>query len=590
MTGIVGMIAHDHRRPIAGAEVEALAAAYESLRGVGQRHAAGGATFARLIKIDTASADRPGIEQRDGSWAAATGVLLGTPSLIGADLAALDGQFALISYDRDTDSITVATDPFGMHALYLAERQDTTYISSSALALAQHLGARPSRLGLAVLLCCGMQSGPITNWEGIERLDPAIRLQFGPAGRSRTTYWQPAVDEAITRLDFRRSVDYAIDAVGETFRSSFVGRGYPWVDLTGGYDTRLLALLLRRAGVGFRTNTVGKPSYPDVIIARRIASLAGWDWTRFRVPETWPELAPPLARAALAWADGRLPAQHLAQVLWAHQQKGRVHPQHLAGGGGDVYRGKAWRQEFLRAGRSTHVNYDNLIAMVHLKIDDTSLLAPGLVDDVVAYLRTWMMAHTRQYAGALNTVQLDVLLAATRPAWDGIFGSAAGAYLCSALPFFLKPSFTTAFSIDYRYRNHHRLMRAMIERLDPRIAAIPTTSGGPAQEWRASNLHRFAPYYALIGRAAINKLSQKAWGHGLLPSPTQEDLQASEGERALLTDLALDPATMRSATLFREHALRAMLCQARQPGSNERMLGRILTVEMAMRAGDSTRT
>jgi len=270
MTGIVGVIARDRGLSAAQAEVEALAGTYEALRGTGLRHAAAAGSSAQIIKIDTASASRPGIERHHGSWAAATGVVHGAPSLIGTALAELDGQFGLISYDRDADSITVATDPLGMHTLYAAERAGKTYISSSALVLARHLGAPPSRLGLAVLLCCGTQYGPITNWEGIERLGPATCLRFDAAGMHRSTYWRLEVDEAVARLGFGQAVDHAIEVLSATFGHYFAGQVGMWADLTGGYDTRLLTLLLHRAGCPSTPTRSARPERPTS------ATGAGW--------------------------------------------------------------------------------------------------------------------------------------------------------------------------------------------------------------------------------------------------------------------------------------------------------------------------
>lgn len=585
MTGMVAVIAHDRRRMVGDGEIDALATIYEGLRGPGRRHLARAGTYARVAKIDGPSAARPGIEYRDGDWVAATGMAYPHASLLGADLLALDGQFALIAYDRRADRVVVISDPFGMHALYMAERSGKTYISTSALTLARYLGAGTSRLGLSVFLRCGLQFGPITNWEGIERVEPATCLTFSADGRACTVYRQLAVDEHVARLRFPRAVDHAIDVLTELFRSRFAGGARLWADLTGGYDTRLLTLVLHRAGVDFRANTVGEPHNADVRIARRIARTAGWDWARFRVPEAWDALAPAMAQPALAWADGRLPAPQLAGVLWQHERKAHTHQTLLAGGGADVYRGFSWRQEFLDAGRSTIVNYDNLIRMNFFDIGDLAMLAAPETDGVYDYLRARMELRTRPYAALLNTTQLDVLLAYKRPNWDGIYGSAAMASLRFESPFFFTDAYQTAFSIWYGYRNHHRLMRAMIERLDPAVAAIPTTSGGPAERMRPGNLYRFAPYYAKIARAAATKLTLKALGRGLFAAAAVEDPRLVAGRGALARHLDLSPDTLLSASLYRAPALAAFLRRASSPDFAEgTLLERLITVEMIMRA------
>ena len=79
----------------------------------------------------------------------------------------LDGQFAGVRHDADAGSVEVFSDPFGMQALYTAVRDERTYISTSAAALARHLAAAPDELGIRVFLRSGYQIGPATHWTGV---------------------------------------------------------------------------------------------------------------------------------------------------------------------------------------------------------------------------------------------------------------------------------------------------------------------------------------------------------------------------------------------------------------------------------------
>ena len=75
MTGLVAVIAHDHRSAVAEAEIAALAAIYTSLLGAGVCHAAGVEPYARLIKIDSPDADQTGIQVDANGWAAVAGTV-----------------------------------------------------------------------------------------------------------------------------------------------------------------------------------------------------------------------------------------------------------------------------------------------------------------------------------------------------------------------------------------------------------------------------------------------------------------------------------------------------------------------------------
>jgi hypothetical protein len=107
----------------------------------------------------------------------------------------------------------------------------------------------------------------------------------------------------------------------------------------------------------------------------------------------------------------------------------------------------------------------------------------------------------------VNTRQLDLLYAYKVMGHFGAFTAAAQAVLPTELPFYTRPVFLAAFSTQHRHRNAHRLMRRMIEHLQPGAAAVRTTKGGPAQPLRVSNLHRFLPYYARLGSKAVEKVT-----------------------------------------------------------------------------------
>jgi hypothetical protein len=204
-----------------------------------------------------------------------------------------------------------------------------------------------------------------------------------------------------------------------------------------------------------------------------------------------------------------------------------------------------------------------------------------------------MVARAEPYRSELNTTQLDVLYAYKMTGHFGAYRSADGVALDAILPFYLKPVFTAAFSTNYRYRDAHRLMRHMINRLDPRIAALPTSAGGPAQPRRAANIHRFLPYYGDLGIRAARKVSQRTLGRAVLPQRSPTRYFGHPERRAVLRQLGGErPLThehMRSSSLYKRDELDAFFQRAQSANfSDSTLLGRILTVELALRAAGAT--
>jgi asparagine synthetase B (glutamine-hydrolysing) len=346
MSGFVAIIAHRRSTLVAEDEMTALADVYETLRGPAARHSAQAGQHARLIAFDTPSAIHPGILRDGASWAAADGLVHAPSGLIRTPLDQLDGMFALVRYDAQADELIVAADPLGMRPVYSAAGADRTYVSNSALALAVFLNARPNELGMFTFLRVGMSVGPTTSWQGVERLNPGSCLRFSDAGCQREVYWHPVVDESIRRL------------------TPF---GPLWSDLTGGHDSRLLDLLLERAGVEFHANTTGDPQHIDVRVAREVAAAAGWDWHNYSLPGDWPQHMQRVMPSTLGWSDSNLDIIRLCQVLWTHQEKSQRWRLLLGGGGHEHWSGRQWLHAPLTVGKSTPIDLDQLIHVAILK-------------------------------------------------------------------------------------------------------------------------------------------------------------------------------------------------------------------------------
>jgi asparagine synthase (glutamine-hydrolysing) len=590
MRGLIAIVAVEPGARVEEREVEALATAYESLRGPGEREGASAHNRAHAIVLGRKE-ESSAVTRSGASWAAVAGRAYGG-HLPAAPLEDLDGQFALVVHDAEHERTTVATDPFGLQSLYTARRDGRLYVATSCLALAKHLGSTPDRFGLEVFLRAGYHFGTRTSWEGIERLEPGACIAAGPDGASQSRYWQPAVDREVRSLGFKETVAHCLETADETYGRYFADRADTWIDLTGGYDTRLLALQLAAEGVPFTANTRGDADGGDRALAHDLAGAAGWELLDLTTRPSWDLQLPEMLSVALAWGDGNLEVLELSWVLWAHAELARRQRSLLIAGGGEHYRGFAWRQEFLAAGKSDRVKMDNWLDMRLLHPMNTGLFAADPTKAVRDDFETRMSAWAEPYAGEPNTTQLDIMYAYKVTGHFGTYLSADGAFLDSELPFYFKPIFSAAFSSPHDHRDNHRLMRHMMWHLDPRLASISTTTGGPAVPWRARNLHRFAPYYAQLAQKALNKVSQRMIGRRLLPSGPQDFYCDAAARRAAMSFVAgrgeLSAGKMRSASLFDASSLDDLLRRAAAPGFEETtILGRVLTVELALRALDA---
>lgn len=584
--GFVGVASED-RTDVPSDEVDRLAAAYEAICGGAARrtsHAAG--AFAHVIEFGRDDAQAP-VGDQGRSWNVVAGVAHGVDGRAAPDAALLDGQFALLTYDERSQTFAAATDAFGMFPLFRASRNGRQYFSTSALALARHLAAAPDVLGLFVFLRTGYHFGARTHWLGIERLEPGQRILFTAEGVRSEFYWRPEADEDVGGLDLKASARFCVRTCVETFRKLYAEDDPAWADLTGGYDTRLLTVALSRAGVRFRTNTVGADWTEDVRIAREVAEAAGFEWTRLPLPtEAGHDFAARFARA-LAAGNAHLDALELMRVLATHEAKRADLPHLMTGGGGEQFHYHAWQTEFARVGRSTRVNVDNWVRMRLLGGPlDTSIFADYPQADVERDLRDRCIAWIAPDPDEINTRQLDRLFAYKMMGHFGAYTGAASSVLRNELPFYLRPVFVAAFSTRYPHRLGHRLMQCMIEELEPRAAAVRTTKGGPAQPMRATNVHRFAPYFLRLAGKAVEKVTGM---RVYRPRAERRTPMSSELRLAALrTVVGGDAQSMRARALFRAAELDRLFAEAARPDFDRgQIFGRILTVEAALSAVDA---
>ena len=125
-------------------------------------------------------------------------------------------------------------------------------------------------------------------------------------------------------------------------------------------------------------------------------------------------------------------------------------------------------------------------------------------------------------------------------------------------------------------------MRSMMTRLNPAVAAIETTRGGPAIPMRPSTVHRYLPYYRVLARKGANKVLGAVGSKPLFatdhPSAPIEDAAA----RAVVADLErrgpLDWEHMRIRPLLSDAGLERL----RSGEAGASMIGRVATAEMAL--------
>ncbi len=160
------------------------------------------------------------------------------------------------------------------------------------------------------------------------------------------------------------------------------------------------------------------------------------------------------------------------------------------------------------------------------------------------------------------------------------------------VPFFLRPVFLSVISIAPRHRRLHRLMREMMRRLDPAIAAIPTETGGPAEPPDSATC--IASPRTHGGGQGASRSGPVGVYRGSARQLAGRTRRSAKPPRALWsTSLRrtgrLDPRTMRSASLYDAVRFGELFDRAVEhpPAVDWQAVGRIVTVELVLEAADA---
>lgn len=264
---------------------------------------------------------QPVIDDRRGLWLMLDGELLGTRELAreieragvsveGKDDAGLalagyvafgakffermNGQWNIVLHDREKRETSIITDRIGSRLLYYADDGRRFVFSSEAkgVVAGRTVSTRPGGTALLQLLMAGTHCGDSTWLEGIKVMGPGtiLRLNAKSGQRKRERYWRfhfregdPETSEDSYAEGFARRLRAA------TERCMKRKPGHPIaITLSGGLDSRSVALAIDRAHLPITSITYGSPDSPDAIYAAELAKVIGLD--HHFIEDLWPGL------------------------------------------------------------------------------------------------------------------------------------------------------------------------------------------------------------------------------------------------------------------------------------------------------------
>lgn len=390
--------------------------------------------------------------------------------LVDADAAArlfpeYDGAFAGVFWDAQRQVLTVATDCLGMQPLYMRHACGELTLVSETKAIR----GDPDLAAWGAFISIGHPIGERSLISGLVRVPPASILTYDCMRRRLDIrrYWQwPAPSDAWRGYDFLSSLEQNVRA-----HAGFGNAGT--LLLSGGFDSRLLLFLLKRAGIPVHALIVAhEDEYGDADgrLAEAVATLIG-------VPfhNAYP---PPGFFSSSAYLDylrasdagypsldlfiAKVASQIDSVAVWDGLVPGFVFmPLHQPKGGFDAY----LRQEIRGPDSAIW-----LAANALFKAEVVAAMREGFAADLQTTishlspdmhgLARFVIENRSRNRAAMNPLK--------------VYTNHADAFT----PGLSKDFITHAVTIPFREKQHGRFYRDLLTRLDKRSLAVPFVSGG----------------------------------------------------------------------------------------------------------------
>ena len=180
----------------------------------------------------------------------------------------LSGEFSCFCYDKKGDLLYSFCDNAGLHNMYYSQ----TFSSTSLLDLIKvnHITAEDldpvGIMGFIISNSCYTWN---TYFKEIKRMK--YNEIFVDNGK-KLTFQLKVMDDFFA---LKRPIQSFLPEFSSMTESLKKIKGRICVDLTGGFDSRLVCTILNKFGLDFDTSISGMPDHPDIILSKKMAEILG---------------------------------------------------------------------------------------------------------------------------------------------------------------------------------------------------------------------------------------------------------------------------------------------------------------------------
>ena len=224
---------------------------------------------------------------------------------------------------------------------------------------------------------------------------------------------------------------------------------------------------------------------------------------------------------SLALADGEYDLVEYAQIRENHCRLAPQFEISINGSFGEVARGYWWELLLPRLGARGPLDARKVARLRYgAQPFDASIFPPADRLDVIAHFTGVIERTNAGLDGFPNTFQMDhAYLMMRMQRWQGRIASSTNQIWPCLSPFLFRSVLETMLRTRALLRWRSLLVRKMLARFQPEMAAYPLEHGFPAEPTTWKNFYRFWPLASYFGRKVAGKLARTMGVHRTAEEP-----------------------------------------------------------------------
>jgi asparagine synthase (glutamine-hydrolysing) len=295
-------------------------------------------------------------------------------------------------------------------------------------------------------------------------------------------------------------------------------------DLTGGYDSRAMVAALVGAGASFTTVVSGPMDSPDVLISKGLAQKLGLEHIH-NLRDDSTSLQD--LTDSLRLSDGEYDVVEYSSTAKIHSKLSQSFDISINGSFGEVARGYWWELLIPHTGQRRKLDSRKLARLRYAIGSSNDLFQDPFRIDLVDHMTAVVERNIGDLVECPNTFQMDAAYLRMRmQRWQGRIASSTNRIWPCISPFMFRSVLEVMLQAEYSVRQRSLLIRQMLSKFQPTIAAFPLEHGYPALPATPATFLRFWPIVPGYARKAFRKVMPRRKTGGATTTRTS-DFQAS---------------------------------------------------------------